>query len=213
MIIPALLENNIKTFSDRIASLSAVADLKRVQVDFVDGIFVQGHSLGLFQLPDLNPEYEWEAHLMIQSPKNFFDYREKGFTKIIIHYEAYSSMTELLEAIQAVKDMQCVPAVAVNPDTSIISLRGLSGNVQNFTVMSVRPGRQGGVFISSVYDRVKQLRSLLPEANIEVDGGINVNNIVLLADAGANDFAVGSSIFAAGSPADNYAKLQRAIAW
>lgn len=186
--------------------------LQTVQIDFTDGVFVRGRTLRVKELPPLDSQYNWEAHLMVESPQDFFDYHEAGFSKIIVHYEAYGSETALLQAVQAITAVKCVPAVAVNPETPILVLRNLIGVVSHFTLMSVYPGRQGNAFINSIYERVKQVRALSPSVVVEVDGGINLNNATLLVDAGAQELAVGSALFGGGDPADNFARLQRAIA-
>lgn len=213
MIIPAILENNSESFHHRLSQLSTLTGLAKVQVDFIDGIFVRGRNLAIEQLPDLDQRYEWEAHLMVQSPQNFFNYHEKGFKKIIIHYEAYTNLEEILLAIQAIKDVHCIPAIALNPETPMLYLKNLSSDVNHYTVMSVTPGRQGSTFVPATYERVRQLKMILPKAIIEVDGAVSDDNIALLSEAGAEEFAVGSFIFANGNPQDNYARLQKALTW
>lgn len=211
MVIPAILEFNQEAFKVRLEQCGRMVDLQTIQVDFTDGLFVRGRTLSVADLPPLDPKFVWEAHLMIESPTNFFDYHEAGFSKIIVHYEAYGTESDLRQAIQAIRDVKCTPAVAINPETTALVLRNLVDDVTNFTLLSVEPGKQGGSFMPAVYDRVRQVRGMSSNAVVEVDGGLNVNNISLLADAGAQELVVGSAIFGGGDPAENFHRLQRAI--
>lgn len=200
MIIPAILEKTPHGFAEKMAKIQTLprSKVKAIQVDFCDGLFVMNETMSIHDFAlvgELSKKYEWEAHLMIIKPQNFADYKAAGFSTIIVHYEAFDNEVYLEEALEAIAKLGLKPAVAINPDTSVSVLRYFADNIKQFTIMSVEPGRQGSPFIEESVERVKQLRSMAPNAIIEVDGGVNAINANLLIEAGADYLAVGSALF------------------
>ncbi|MEZ4180524.1 MAG: hypothetical protein R3B41_03390 [Candidatus Doudnabacteria bacterium] len=208
MIIPAILENDHEAIHPK---LDLLVELKTpiAQIDFCDGDFVPHTTVDIIHLPNLPQEIEWEAHLMISNPANFELYRDKGFSKIIVHYEAFDSEAQMDQAVHAIKNLGMTPALAINPETAVSVLSYDTDTLKHFTILSVTPGKQGGEFIKETLYRIKELRELAPEAEIEVDGGINLDNIQKVIDSGANNFAVGSGIFAQLDPAQAYLELTK----
>lgn len=211
MVIPAILEKDIRRFEEKLALLPSMSGLKRVQVDFADGVFVSNYTLQLADLPPLPVEYEWEAHLMVQKPDNLSDYIAKGFKSVIIHLEAFGNNTEILAAIDAIKSAGAIPAVALDPRTPVHRLSELSIALNRFLLLSVIPGKQGNPFLANTYERITELRRLLPDAEIEVDGGVNGSNVSQILSAGADHVAIGSGLFAQGSPAQNYEAINMIV--
>ncbi|MDQ3018595.1 MAG: hypothetical protein M3Q64_01855, partial [bacterium] len=171
MIIPAILEQNIDSFNKKLELLKQISKLKRVQVDFCDGEFVENTSLTIDQIENLPPKIEFEAHIMHKEPKNFAAYKNAGFSQIVVHYEAFSSELVMEEAILDIKKLEMGVGVAINPETPVSTVRYFADTIDHFTVMTVQPGKQGSEFLPESIERVEELRSIAPDATIEVDGG------------------------------------------
>ncbi len=210
MIIPAILEKNPLDFAHKLAKIKTIKKLKRIQVDFTDGVFVESKSMPVEELghvPKLD-KLEWEAHLMIDHPSNFEVYKEAGFSTVIVHYESFVSETLLEEAIEKIIKLGMKPGIAVNPETNVSTLRYFTDNIEHFTILSVEPGKQGNLFIPTTYEKVKALRELAPNATIEVDGGVNAENAETLIHSGADDLVVGSALFETEDIKQNYQNIE-----
>lgn len=213
MIIPAILENTVDRFAEKIAQIQTIPGVKRVQVDFCDGVFVKNNTLHIHDfafIGTLPKKYTWEAHLMVKSPQSFVSYKEAGFKLIILHYEAFENETELERAIDEVLAHGLQVGLAINPETPVTVLRYYADNIMNFTVMSVHPGFQGSSFLLGSVDKVKELREIAKNATIEVDGGIKKEYILALLEAGADNLAVGSALFETENIKQNYQTLETA---
>ena len=211
MIIPAILEQTAEGFQQKFEQIKQLPGIKTIQVDFADGKFVENTTLAVGDLGKLDPKYAWEAHLMVEGPRNFNDYVNAGFKTIIVHYEAYHSEMALEEAITEIIGVGAQPALALSPQTPVSVIRYLADTIKQFTVLSVEPGKQGNSFIEESFARVQELRSMASDATIEVDGGVNAANAKQLIEAGATNVAVGSALFETEAVAENYQKIVAAI--
>ncbi len=207
MIVPAILEKTAEGFAEKLALIEQLSGIKRLQIDFADGLFVDNQSLNIGQLPQLDPKYQWEAHLMLQEPEDLDMYKSKGFNKIVVHYEAFVSEDNLERALGSISMLGLTPAIAVSPQTPVSVLRYFSDTITNFTVMGIEPGAQGREFIPLTYDRVAELRQLAPNATIQVDGGVRVENAREIIKAGADDLIAGSVLLTAEDIQQVYASL------
>jgi ribulose-phosphate 3-epimerase len=126
-----------------------------------------------------------------------------------VHYEAYPSVHELNYILPKIKALGFKVGVAISPETPVEVLKDVVAD--QYLIMSVVPGKQGQAFISTSPNKIKELRSLLPHAIIEVDGGVNETNIKILKEAGADLICVGSSLVKAQDVNLEYAKLLAAI--
>ena len=209
MIVPAILEKTKEGFLEKISLVTKIHGIERIQVDFGDGIFIENHLLEAGDMDTLNPAFTWEAHLMVKAPEDFLDYQICGFKTLILHYEAFPSVKELLSALTNIKSMGLKTGVAINPDTPVDVLKDVLAD--QYLVMSVVPGKQGQAFIPSTLQKIKQLRELLPHAIIEVDGGVNETNIKGCKDAGADLICVGSALVKSADINQTYEKLKAEI--
>lgn len=209
MIIPAILEKTPADFAHKLAKIKTIPKLERIQVDFADGIFVDNETIAVEDLghvPKLD-KTQWEAHLMIDGPKNFSDYKEAGFSTILIHYESFSNEGFLEEALESITKLGLKPAIAISPDTNVSVLRYFTDTIDQFTIMSVVPGMQGNMFLPATYDRIKELRLMALNATIEVDGGVNASNAAALIESGADYLVVGSALFETENIKQNYQNI------
>lgn len=197
MIIPAILEKTVEGFEEKFSKIKQLAGVERLQVDFADSIFVDNLTLNIDQLPELDAKYQWEAHLMVQAPEDLAAYKAKGFSKIVVHYEAFLSEENLEQALQEITKLGVTPAIALNPETPISVMRYFADTITNFTLMGIEPGAQGKEFIPLTFERIAELRQLAPNATIQVDGGVRVENARTISQAGSNDLVVGSALLTA----------------
>ena len=207
-IVPAILEETKEGFLQKLSLIMKIPGVERVQVDFGDGIFIPKKLISPNDIDGLNPAIDWEAHLMVKEPEDFLDYQIAGFKTLFVHFEAFSKHGDLKIALQEIKKLGLKAGLAINPATPILVAQEFSDLADLFLVMGVVPGKQGQAFIQATFDRIRELRKALPNAIIEVDGGINISNVKEIADAGADLIIGGSAIVGQGNPSDNFEKLK-----
>lgn len=197
MVIPAILEKDSLSFHDRLISVLNIPGVKRVQVDFSDGQFVENSTYPIDDFEVLPPQIHWEAHLMVERPYNFIDYHSKGFNTIIFHYEAFPDDQLRHGVIANIKALGVEAGMALSPQTPIEAVQPFVESLDRITLLSVIPGKQGGQFIPESVQRIKDLRKIFPHGILEVDGGIKVDTVKSLLAAGATDLVVGSGLLEA----------------
>ncbi|MBL8030988.1 MAG: ribulose-phosphate 3-epimerase [Candidatus Doudnabacteria bacterium] len=194
-IVPAILEKTRQDFEARARSFERLPDALRIQVDFADGKFVSNTTVSIGELDALSPVFTWEAHLMVAEPVDFFDYQMAGFSVLIVHYEAFGSTEQLESSLGSIRKLGLKVGLAFNPETSVEQVAQYAALVDQYTILSIHPGTQGQEFLPESYNRIKTLRALLPEALIEVDGGVNQETARRAVQSGANLLAVGSALW------------------
>ena len=147
---------------------------------------------------------------MIDEPNNFAVYKDAGFKKIIVHYEAFKSELDLEAALDEIKKLKMIPAIAIAPNSEVSVIRYHVDTINNFTLLGVSPGKQGQKMLVGTKRRLRMLRDLAPMANIEIDGGVTSENIAKLIDSGATDCVVGSGLLK-GDIQENYIGLLEAL--
>jgi ribulose-phosphate 3-epimerase len=210
-LVPSILETTKDGFQNIYRQETLLPNAERIQVDFGDGIFVPNKILPIEEIDVLNPAFHWEAHLMVSEPKDFLDYKICGFKTVIIHYEAYKNSGTILSAIEKIKSQGMDPALCLNPDTEISVLHEFADKVRHFQLMGINPGFQGTPFFEKTYDRIRKLRKLIPNAIIEIDGGVGIGNIKQLISSGADLLILGSVITKAPNMTEAWEKLQAEI--
>ncbi len=185
-IIPAIIATSQEEMEKRI---NKVKDhLSILQLDIMDGNFVPPHSLDFdFKLPETNCKYE--AHLMVSNPKEWIKKNHKIADIILIHIE---STKEPEKVVELVKNKGKKIGFVLNPETPIEKIKPYLNQIDQVLIMAVDPGYYGSPFLPETLEKVKELRKLKPNLDIEVDGGINPNTIEQAQKAGANLFVCGS---------------------
>lgn len=185
-IIPAIIATSKEEMEKRI---NKVKDhLSILQLDIMDGKFVPTHSLDFdFKLPKTNCKYE--AHLMISNPEEWIKKNHKVADVILVHIE---STNEPEKIIELVKSKGKKIGFVLNPETPIEKIKPYLNQIDQVLIMTVDPGYYGSPFLPETLDKVKELRKLKPNLDIEVDGGINADTIKQAYQAGANLFVCGS---------------------
>ncbi len=181
-------------------------------VDVMDGVFVPNISFG-FPVIAAAKKYAtkpFDVHLMIVEPDRYIaEFATAGADIITVHYEA---CTHLHRTIQLIKSVGCKAGVALNPHTPVSLLKDVLQDLDLVLVMSVNPGFGGQKFIPQTLHKVAELKQMAllynSELVIEVDGGVGLQNIGALINAGANAFVAGNAVFAAPDPAQMISELK-----
>jgi len=195
----ANLEKEIKIVTD--------AGAQYVHVDVMDGHFVPNITIGPCVVSSIRKTTECtlDVHLMIENPEKYAEtFMKAGADILTVHHEVnpdFSLLTKLAEKYG------CKLCVSINPETDVTEIDRYRPFVDMFLVMSVHPGFGGQSFIESSIDKIKYLRCKYPDIDIEVDGGICLDNLNKVVDAGANIIVAGSAVFNASDKAEAVRKF------
>ena len=197
-IAPSILSADFGQLDSEINKLEkAGADM--IHIDVMDGHFVPNITMGPPVIKTLRKytKLPFDVHLMISPVHKYIkDYAEAGADIITIHPEATDN---LQESIEHIKKFGKKVGVSLNPNTQIDIIEKLLVEINLVLIMSVHPGFAGQKFIPNVLDKIKELKKIKDEKNlnfdIEVDGGINFDNSKLVIEAGANILVSGTTIF------------------
>jgi ribulose-phosphate 3-epimerase len=213
-IAPSLLSADFADIADQIRMVeSAGAD--ELHLDSMDGVFVPNFTWGMKIVKDLRKltRLPFDCHLMIVEPERYVDaFREAGADTITFHYEATPHQHRLL---RHVRELGAKAGIAINPATPVAMLADLAEEIDRVLVMSVNPGFGGQSFIERALAKIAEVRTLLdarnPACEIEVDGGIGLENAERAVRAGANVLVAGNSVFGAEDPPEALRELRRRI--
>ena len=177
----------------------AKAGAQYIHVDVMDGIFVPSISYGMPVIKSVRKSTDavFDVHLMITEPVRYIrDFVDSGADIITVHVEACKDIDETIRDIKA---CGVRAAVAINPETPVDKIMPYLDDIDMALVMSVHPGFGGQKFIPDVLDKVRIIRSYYRDNNmdkdIEIDGGINFDNLPEVLEAGANVIVAGSSVY------------------
>jgi len=187
-IIPAIIAKSQHELEDKINKVKNYAEI--IQLDIMDGKFVPNNSIYFnFKLPKANCIFE--AHLMIKNPEEWTNKNIKKVDTVLAHIESSKKPKKLVDLVK--ENGKCVGFV-LNPETSLSKIMGYIDDIDQVLIMTVNPGFYGSSFLPEMLDKIKKLRKLKPDLNIEVDGGVTDKTIHLVNKAGANMFVSGSYI-------------------
>ena len=206
LIAPSILSADFAKLGEDVeAVIASGADM--VHFDVMDNHYVPNLTIGPMVCQALRShgiEAPIDVHLMVKPVDRIIpDFANAGATYISFHPEASDHVDRTL---QLIRDNGCQPGLVFNPATPLDSLRYAIHNVDMILLMSVNPGFAGQKFISNTLNKLKKVRAIIDESDLEirleVDGGVNLENIGSIAQAGADTFVAGSAVFSAGNDSD-----------
>ena len=197
-ISPSILSANFSQLGNEIKRLEdGGADM--IHVDVMDGHFVPNLTMGPPIIKALRKytKLPFDVHLMISPVHKYIkDYADAGADIITIHPEATK---DLKNSIELIKSLNKKVGVSLNPETKINLITDLLNDIDLVLIMSVNPGFGGQKFMPEVLEKIKELKKIRDQKNldfdIEIDGGINFDNNKLAIEAGANILVSGTTIF------------------
>jgi ribulose-phosphate 3-epimerase len=202
-IAPSILSADFSRLGQEIEAVTR-GGATLLHVDVMDGHFVPNLTVGLPVVKSLAAATDLpiDAHLMISEPGRYAqEFVVAGAKMVSVHVEADAHLHRTLASIKAAGAQA---GVVLNPATPIESLSEALAFADYVLVMSVNPGFGGQKFIATSVDKVRRLRRMIDErgldTRIEIDGGIDINNIAAVVDAGAEIIVAGSAIVGAADP-------------
>ena len=209
-IIPAIIPKNFKELEEKIKLVEPY--VKTVQIDVMDGIFVSNATWNNpAELDKLETNLALEAHLMVENPHRVLnEWLNSKVKRVILHWEAMEKIHnhELLpyktqvgagfpvaNLAEEIHKHNKEFGVALNLETPVFVLDNFINDIDLVLLMSVAPGQAGQRFDERVLSKISALRQEYPSVKIEVDGGVNEENILPLIAAGADFLVMGSAIF------------------
>jgi ribulose-phosphate 3-epimerase len=197
-IAPSILAADFARLGEEVRAVEqGGADV--IHVDVMDGHFVPNISIGIPVVASLRKatRLPLDVHLMIEQPEKYIEeFVRAGADRVLIHQEA---TVHLDRALAMIRECGAQAGAAINPATPVAMLTEVLDKVETVLVMSVNPGFGGQKFIPGAVEKIRQLNQWRGRYNggfrIEVDGGVDAENAAELAQAGANTFVAGTSIF------------------
>ena len=196
IIAPSILAADFDNLEKEIRSIEE-AGADYIHIDVMDGEFVNNKTQGIDMLEIANKttNLPLDTHLMVENPEDWIDDFLESDT-VTFHIEA-TDEERANSIIEKLHEHEIRAGIAIKPDTSIEEVLPYVDKVDMILVMTVEPGFGGQKLIPACLEKVKQLREISKEIDIEVDGGINLENIEEAKKTGANIIVAGTSIFKA----------------
>ncbi len=203
LIAPSLLASNFLKLSDECQMLNE-SEADWFHLDVMDGRFVPNISFGIPVIEQIRKATSkiCDVHLMIVEPENLAEaFKKAGADILTVHYEVCK---HLHRNIQQIKSLGMQAGIAINPHTRVELLRDILPDVDVVLIMSVNPGFGGQSFIPHTLEKIRAMRKMVKELNldvkIEVDGGVSLENAKQIVEAGADVLVAGNAIFKSTDP-------------
>ncbi|HEX2946545.1 MAG TPA: ribulose-phosphate 3-epimerase [Clostridia bacterium] len=204
-IAPSILASDFSKLAEEVARVEkAGADI--IHIDIMDGHFVPNITVGPVVVQSLRKvtKLPFDVHLMIEDPDRYIEqFLEAGANIITVHAEGNNNLHRTLQLISS---GGARPSVALNPATPLSVLDSILNDIDMVLIMTVNPGFGGQQYIEGMTEKVRTLRQIAVQRriklDIEVDGGIDAENIYMITEAGANIIVAGSTIYNAPDAAE-----------
>jgi ribulose-phosphate 3-epimerase len=208
-VAPSIYAADFSQLGAQLVSL-LTAGARLFHVDIGDGHFIEDITIGPAVVRSIAPIIHGRlgvlgCHLMVEQPERHFAHLKSAGTDMVsFHLEACADPAR---AIKRARDLGLGVGVAFNPETTVESAAAVAELADFALCMSIHPGLSGQSFMPEAFTRISELRRLLPEMVIEVDGGVHENNIAAVRGAGADVLVAGSAVFWRDDPATAYRHL------
>jgi len=211
IIAPSLLAADFLHLQD-VCTLVNESEADWFHLDVMDGRFVPNISFGLPVISQIRKAAKkpCDVHLMIWEPEKYAEaFKKAGADMLTVHIEA---CPHLHRNIQQIKSLGMKAGVALNPHTPADVLKDILQDIDLVLVMSVNPGFGGQSFIPHSLQKIREVKRMITErglhVNIQVDGGITLDNAAMVVNAGANVLVAGNTVFSADDPKGVISKLK-----
>lgn len=211
-IAPSLLSANFYNLQDDLDRLKNEG-IKYLHLDVMDGNFVPNISFGLPVIKAVrkNTDFILDCHLMIEKPERYLeDFKNAGADILTVHQEA---SIHLQRTLAEIRNLGMKAGVSLNPSTSEESLKYIMDDLDLILIMSVNPGFGGQSYIKAMNEKISRVRKMIDESGkdiiLEIDGGVNKDNIKELEDLGVDLFVAGSAAFKNSEIEKNLGDLRR----
>jgi ribulose-phosphate 3-epimerase len=216
-IAPSILSADFSRLGEEIEAIET-GGASVLHFDVMDGRFVPNITIGLPVLKSVRKitGLKIDAHLMIVEPSRYaVEFVKAGANMVSVHVEAD---VHLQRTLTAIREAGGEAGIAINPATPLISLEEGLPFADFILLMSVNPGFGGQKFIHTSLDKLRRLRQMIDarglKTRIEIDGGIDADNIGKIAEAGAEIVVAGSAVFGSGKPAEAVRELiEKSTVW
>ncbi len=203
LIAPSVLAADFTNLRAEIDMVNA-SEADWIHLDVMDGRFVPNITFGMMIIEAIRKmaTKPLDVHLMIVEPEKYIEsFRKAGADVITVHYEVCPNLHRTLQQIRATG---AKVGVALNPHTPVTVLEDVLEMLDLVCLMSVNPGFGGQKFIYQTLNKIRKLRTMMDERNldchIEIDGGVGLQNVEVILQAGADVLVAGSSVFNAENP-------------
>lgn len=187
MIIPAILEDNLKAIQEKIEMVGPISE--RVQIDVCDGVFVEEETF--LDLEKIKTLENLEFHLMVQNPLKFVDIPLKKGDSVIVHVESKNADKAVNEFLKRTKRV----GVCKNPETSVEEIEKYVDRVNFVQFLTVTPGKQGQELLEKPFHEAAEFKKKYPTISVQIDGGVNDENLKRIVHSKIYNLVSGSAIF------------------
>jgi ribulose-phosphate 3-epimerase len=201
-IAPSILSADFSKLGEEILAVEA-AGADWIHIDVMDGHFVPNITIGPGPIQSLRKitRLPFDVHLMIENPERYIDaFADAGSDVITVHVEAAHHLHRIIAHI---RERGIKAGVSLNPATPLVQVEPILNDIDVLLIMTVNPGFGGQKFIPQSLPKIRKARALVnstaPGVAIEVDGGVTLDNIKSIAEAGADIIVAGASVFGSGN--------------
>ena len=219
ILAPSILAADCTIMGEQINSVKE-GGAKYLHIDVMDGVFVPSISYGMCVVQSLRKikDIVFDVHLMITEPIRYIEeFAKAGADIITVHLEACEDVEATLRKI---KECGCKVGLSIKPGTEVREVMPYLGLIDMILIMCVEPGFGGQKFMEASIGRIQEARRMITDrglhVDVEVDGGINIRNVDMIVEAGANVIVAGSAVFGGDVFANTKAfvdKLNAGVIW